>query len=196
MFIEVADFLKCPHDHDFQPCVVVPDKMEDRNVVSGVIGCPVCNSEFPIRCGRGIFGEAELLESPGTVDASVLLAVLGLSSPGGYLALVGSVVDCWHDLAGAAEVHVIGINAPAGLDEAEGLSLLDTAAEIPLKSSCVRGVVLSSGQTSKRWFDEATRIVLPGQRVVAVSESVPENNLEQIALGHGMWVGKKTHYSE
>lgn len=196
MFIEVADFLKCPRNHDFQPCVVVPDKMENRNVVSGMIGCPVCKSEFPIRSGRGIFGEAELVESPGPTDASTLQAVLGLTSPGGYLVLVGSVVNCWSDLAGAAEVHVIGINAPADIYDAQGLSLLDTSAEIPLKSSSVRGVVLSSGQTSRAWLSEATRIVLPGQRVVAVTESVPENKLERIARGGGVWVGKKTDYSE
>lgn len=196
MFIEVADFLKCPGAHEYQPCVVIPNDLEDRKVVSGVVGCPVCKGEFPIRYGRAIFGEAALVASPGEHDAATLQALLGLMSPGGYLVLVGSVVNCWRELGELAGTHVIGVNAPATLEGGEGLSLLDTPGEIPLKSSSVRGVVLSSAQTSGEWVKEAARIVLPGQRVVAVAETVVADNLEKVAAGQGLWVGKKMAYSE
>jgi hypothetical protein len=196
MFIEVADFLRCPQAHEFQPCVVVPTQMEDRIVASGTVGCPVCKAEFPIRAGRAVFGEAAVVESPGSHDAATLQALLGLMSPGGYVVMVGSVVSCWKELVELTDTHVIGVNAPAGVSEAEGLSLLDTAGEIPLKSSSVRGVVLSAAQTSEAWAQEATRIVLPGQRVVAVTERVVADNLEEVVAGHGLWVGKKTSYSE
>ena len=192
MFIEIADFLKCPQDHEFQPCVVIPNELEDRIVVSGMVGCPVCKDEFPIRSGRAVFGEAALVESPGANDAATLQALLALMSPGGYVVLVGSAVACWSDLVGLTDTHVIGINAPTGVNEAEGLSLLDTAGEIPLKSSSVRGVVLPSAQTNDFWLKEATRIVLPGQRVVAAAETVVAANLEKVVAGHGLWVGKKT----
>ncbi len=191
MFIEVADLLKCPEAHDFQPCILVPDSLEDRVVVSGVIGCPVCRREFPVKGGRAVFGDGPRPESPLPEGSEVLQALLGLMSPGGFIAIVGSAVSLWRDIA-IPDVHVIGVNAPASVSEEVGLSLVDTAGEIPLNASSVRGVVLSPAQVSDQWLAEASRIVLRGQRVVAITERVAPNQLEEVVSGHGLWVGKKS----
>ena len=35
MFIELAEFLRCPGDHEEEFCVVTPDRMEGRHIPTG-----------------------------------------------------------------------------------------------------------------------------------------------------------------
>jgi hypothetical protein len=56
----------------------------------------------------------------------------------------------------------------------------------------MRGAVLGPETTSPADLLEARRVVLPGQRVVALREDVePVAGLEGLARGDGLWVARR-----
>jgi uncharacterized protein YbaR (Trm112 family) len=60
MLLELTEVLRCPRDHEESFVVCVAYESEGRHVVRGVVGCPHCQAEFPIR--EGIL---DLREPPG-----------------------------------------------------------------------------------------------------------------------------------
>jgi len=190
MFIEVADFVRCPSDHAFEPCILLPLQMSERRVITGTMACPACKKEYPIENGRLLIGSGALIEEPDLTDPPTLQALLGLESPGGYIVLVGAVARHWKSLCELTGARAIGVNAPQNVTGEGELSLLEGSV-VGLNDSSVRGVVSSAAHCTEAWLAEAHRIVLPGQRVVVAAEHVPANSLHELATGHGLWVGQK-----
>lgn len=170
--------------------------MKGRDVIHGIVGCSYCHREFPILEGVVRFGEPPApagsttgpVPGPGDVQA-----LTGIMTPGGYVVLVGNASRLARDLVGLlGEVRVVAVN-PADLAiSAAGLSTLVSGDSIPLRTSMARAVVVGDDSASVAWMTEAARVVLPGLRVVALTESaeVPPG-LEPLASGKGMWVGQK-----
>jgi uncharacterized protein YbaR (Trm112 family) len=200
--------LRCPEAHREEMLVLSTGEMRDRMVRSGILGCPVCHKEYPI--ARGIVNfrrskERVSKESSGprpaylppsplpSADAATLQALLELSGPGGYVVLVGSAVRQAAALAGLmAGIHFVGINAPGDLDEQPTLSLLYATAQVPLRTSVARGVVVGADLATSPWLVEAHRVLLRGRRFVVENEE-PELpiGLEKLAAERGLWVGAK-----
>jgi hypothetical protein len=201
MFIELAELLRCPESHEQMPCVVAPDVMDGRRVVSGTIGCPICEVEHPIVEGIVGFGEDPLLGAASrsddlTVeelpDPNAVQALLNLADPGGYVALVGSGSRIAGDLSETVPgVHFVGVNPPPELRESGSLSLLRSPWVIPLKDASVRGVLVGREYVRSRWMDEAGRVLAANGRLVAVVDQLSAAGVHQLALGNGMWVGEK-----
>lgn len=201
MFIELAEILRCPSNHESMPCVVAPDEMKGRRVVSGTVGCPVCKVEHKIAEGIVGFGEDPLLgvgsrsddltveEMPNADDVQ---ALLDLGTSGGYVLLVGSGVRLAEALAAnTSDVHYVGLNPPPELRESESLSLLRSPQLMPLKDDSVRAVLVGREYVRNRWMDDAARVLLPKGRLLAVVDDLSPSGVRQLAVGNGMWVGEK-----
>jgi uncharacterized protein YbaR (Trm112 family) len=193
LFIELTDHLRCPADHDESFLVLLPSETADRSVRSGTLGCPVCNSEYPIREGVVQFvAPSERPGAPASVSAEALHAFLGLAGPGGYAALVGDVTALAAELAGLDRgVHFAAVAPVPGLAESRALSLIE-AGRVPFRTASLRGVVLGGGYGSDpRWVGDALRTVLPGLRVVGAGAPPVLDGLEILAAADGWWVGRK-----
>ena len=191
MFIEVTEYLRCPQAHDAEWLVLAADAMADRHVIRGTLGCPACQAEYAIRDGIVRFGAPPATPPPGPLPAAdVVQALIGLESPGGYVALVGSAASLTAGLQRSMPgVHFVIINASA--NPGGGCSMIETSAGLPLRDRVVRGVVLG-GEVAESLLAEARRVVLNGQRVVALSETIrPTDQLEELARGQGLWVGRR-----
>jgi hypothetical protein len=173
--------------------------MLGRMVRFGIVGCPVCRKEYLITNGIVDFGATEPFPPSKSPPASAgppavdLQALLELSGPGGFVALLGDAARHAAGLAGLmAGIHFIGINAPADVEELPVLSLLRTKTVIPLRQSIARGVVVGRDLATSVWLVEAHRILLRGRRFVALHET-PELpiGLEKLAVAQGLWVGEK-----
>ncbi len=201
MFIELAELIRCPAPHDETICVLASDEMDGRRVVRGMLGCPECKAEYPIVEGIVGFGEDPLLGGGSRSDdltveelprADHIQALLNLSTPGGYVALVGSAARLAKELAElAGEMRFIGINPPPELRETEYQSLLRSPIKIPLADSCVRGIVLGKEYQRNRWMNEAGRVLKTTGRLVAVCDVPSAPGVKQLAADGGMWVGEK-----
>ncbi len=169
--------------------------MVGRHVVSGTVGCPVCHNEYSIREGVLFLSEDETSASGGDVsaiDASGVLALLALQSPGGYVVLIGSASLLAPQLIEMMEaVHFVGVNSPEPESVSPSLSSITQSRVLPLRNSFCRGVVIGSEHCQPHWLEESARILLSGQRLVALAELDGVNGLETLAVGGGMWVGRK-----
>jgi hypothetical protein len=203
MFIELTDHLRCPGDHEEAFLVLLPSRMEGRNVIEGQLGCPVCGKTVDLQEGVVDFGgppprrpppppPAELGHTTGALTAEQAQTLLGLSGPGGYLALVGSVGRLAEGLAMLLpELQLIVVNP--GLDplpQGPSVSVL-LAPGLPLKASSMRGIVLGNG-LSEPWLRDGIRSVLRGLRIVG--EGTPpaeDDHIEVLAVAGEVWVGRR-----
>jgi uncharacterized protein YbaR (Trm112 family) len=191
MFIELTDLLRCPNPHDESFLVLLPDRMDGRSVRTGQLGCPVCGRTFDLTEGVFDAGGAPAASAENTgLGAENVSVLIGLSGPGGYLALVGPVASLWKDVARLNPgVALVAINPPKEVKDSAGISVV-RGGMIPLKSRSVRGVVLGKPYADDpAWTRDAARLVLPGLRVVGEGDQPPEDLIEVMASAGGVWVG-------
>jgi hypothetical protein len=202
--IELTEMLRCPEPHAEGFMVLSTGEMLGRMVRSGIAGCSVCHREYVIKDGVVDFGGGMGKADTGMVkpfplphcpvpDAPTLQALLDLSGPGGYVVLLGSAARHAVGLAALmGGVHFVGVNAPPDVEELPVLSLVRSAAAIPLRQTIARGVVVGADLARAPWLAEARRVLLPGRRWVVESESVelPEG-ITKLASGQGLSVGEK-----
>jgi hypothetical protein len=195
VFIELAEYLKCPSDHEDAFLVLATGAMKGRAIRYGTLGCPLCRAEYLVVQQTVRFGPRPEVPQPARPlpPADQVQALIGLESPGGYVALVGSASLLATDLAGLLRgVHFICVNAPADVTPSVTRSLVESTATIPLRASTTRGVVLGEEYATTPWLAEGARVLLRGQRVVVCNEELaPPDGLAAMASGQGMWVGRK-----
>jgi uncharacterized protein YbaR (Trm112 family) len=191
MFIELTDHLRCPAEHDESYLVLLPDRMEDRSVREGRLGCPVCGRTYMITDGvLDVGGAGSPDPGPTLLTAEAATAFIGLSGPGGYLVLVGGPAAAWRDVAERNYgVALVAVNPPADVRDEPGLSVLRGGA-LPIKSRSMRGVALGKPWgDDPAWVREAARVVLPGLRIAGEGQVPDETVIELMAATGGVWVG-------
>ncbi len=193
MFIELTDHLRCPADHAEQYLVLLPNRMEGRRVVSGDLGCPVCGRVVCVNNGIADFGDAGPSDGKTALSADALAALMGLSGPGGYVALAGGVTSLASDLAALLRgVHLVLVNPPVGTGDSETGSVI-RAGRLPLKSASMRGVAIGADLAPiETWVADAARVVLPGLRVVGEGGEPPATGMEVLGKAGEVWVAAPT----
>lgn len=205
MHIELTEMLCCPEPHREEYLVLSTSEMNGRMVWRGLVGCPVCHQEYEIVDGIVDFTQVSTgshpvavrrtppPESVAPIDAASLQALLDLGGPGGYVVLLGSAARHAVGLAGImGGIHFVGINAPADLEELPVLSLLQTAARIPLRQTMARGVVVGAEVATPAWLVEAHRVLLPGRRFVVERDAMAlPAGVTGLASAPGLIVGER-----
>jgi uncharacterized protein YbaR (Trm112 family) len=193
MFIELTDHLRCPADHDEAFLVLLPDRVEERSVRTGILGCPVCDRRFELHDGVLDMGDAPSTGAgPGRLTAEALAPLVGLNGPGGYLVLAGPPAALWRDVAALVPgVGLVAVNGPREVADEDGISVL-RGGRLALKTNSMRGVVLGSPYGGDRaWVQEAARVVLPGLRVVGEGPDPAPETIDLMASAGGVWVGTR-----
>lgn len=185
MHILLTDLLTCPRCGPEFGLILLGERIRDRRVLEGVLGCPNCREEYPVRNGFGDLrapprsplpepGEgpapAEGEEGEGEEAATRLAALLGVREGPGYLVLVGPVVRYAPRLAAMLdEIEVVPVGTgPRAWDEAPGMSRIAADSGLPFYSRRIRGVVLDGEGPAQAFLDEAVRVVGPGSRVAVL----------------------------
>jgi hypothetical protein len=193
MFIELVDALRCPNKHEESWLVASADRMEQRHIVDGALGCPVCAAEFPIRKGVVDFRRAtsgsrpERSEGPAlaAVQAMKLAALLLLTDAQGFAVLEGQWGAAAHELTAMVQTPLILVDPPEGISGTPGVSVIRCDEEITLASGSARGVAADTR------LESAIRIVRPQGRVVArVGVDVPAG-VKELARDDELWVGER-----
>ncbi|HEX9165264.1 MAG TPA: hypothetical protein VF862_05105 [Gemmatimonadales bacterium] len=189
MFIELTDHLRCPGDHDEAYLVLLPDEMDGRAVRRGVLGCPVCGWATTVQEGVVDFGGGGTDEPGSALTAGAILAFLGLSGPGGYVALAGAAGSEASALAQLMPgVRIIAVNPPSTAVADQPASVL-RAGRWPIKEASVRGVALAgSAAAEAAWVTAAARSVLPGLRIAVAGPRVDLPGFQLLATTDSAWV--------
>ncbi len=189
MFIELTDHLRCPENHPEAFLVLLPDRMEQRDVVAGHLGCPVCGWSTAWDGGIPDFGEPWLSAGRPAFDAPAAHAMLGIDGPGGWIALGGNAGVLAEPLMALLPgVSLALLNPPATARSVAGGSTID-GARWPLKQHAVRGVILGS-DVPDPWRDTAVSSTLPGLRVVG-SGDLPRTAAQVLGNVGGVWVVRR-----
>jgi len=211
VFLEVTEILRCPRVHDESFVVCVAYAMDGRQVARGVIGCPVCQTEYPITDGVADFTDVPAhrrTDAPtdesdtlarryagtpaGTLTAEATAAFLALGGRGGYVLLAGSAARLARDLAALVPgVHLLCVNAPLEVERVPECSYVASADGFPIKTAQVRGVVLGADCVAEPWLAEGVRVLLHGLRLVAEDERASPTGIVELARGAGVLVGEK-----
>ena len=227
MRIELAERLRCPSPHAPTPLILVSQLAVERELITGILGCPVCRLEARITDGdlhfapvavtaapvaavagdatagvggdatAGVAGDATAGVARGDLvpDLDRVIALLGLSEPGGAVLLTGRYATLAARLSALAEVSVVVMlptqRGPTPGAEGAGVSALHGLLErLPFTDGTFRGVALSAS-TPPSMVSEAVRTTSLGGRVLADVDVTPTQGLKELARDDQEWVAAR-----
>jgi uncharacterized protein YbaR (Trm112 family) len=182
MYILLTDALTCPRCGPDFGLLVLSDRMEERRVIEGSLGCPNCRSSYPIRNAAADLRAAPSAsaeatastESPdpvavdGDAEAPVRLAALmGLAGASGLAMVSGP--GARHAAAVSAlvpELEVVAVtDRPVDAEREPGVSRLAAGDALPFRDGALRAAALTGAAGDAR-LREALRVLAAGARLV------------------------------
>src|SRR4051812_44722043 len=136
MFIELVDSLRCPADHPPSSLVAAFDRIEDRDVIEGMLGCPVCRSEFRITKGE-LWLVTNAMPAPPTKalnpeeDGLRLAASLDLRHEVGFAILRGPWCALAAHISEVSPTHLVLLDPPLNLPRGLGRSVIHAGGTVP-----------------------------------------------------------------
>jgi len=170
MHLLLTDHLICPRCAGESGLILLAERMTDRRVESGALGCPQCRSQYPIRNGvadlriDGAAAPAETIE----LDAEAthrLAALIGVTEGPAFVLTIGLATESAAHLAAIVPgVEVISAGAEDG-GSAAGVSRILFDGRIPIRAGGVSGAAITVPAGTDILAD-ATRVLNPLGRLV------------------------------
>ena len=204
MHLLLTDRLCCPRCGPDFGLILLAERIEDRRVFEGRLGCANCREAFPVSAGFGdlrpppreSLGEPSPPPDPPSEEADVrMAALLGVTEGPGHLALLGQAAVHAAGLADMLDdVEFVGVGPLLrGAPERAGVSRLMAGSRLPFYSRSLRGVALDGSTLSL--VGEAMRATAPGGRVVvldadrAARKALEAEGMTIVLDGEGVLVG-------
>ncbi|HEY0024165.1 MAG TPA: hypothetical protein VGB24_14715 [Longimicrobium sp.] len=176
MYILLTDALTCPRCGPGFGLLVQADRLEERRVVEGRLGCANCRETYAIGGGvahlsLGSATGADVPADPPADDPEApvkLAALMGLAGARGLVMLEGPGGRHAAALATLVpEVEVVAVGAGSATPPAmePGVSRVRAGAALPFRDGAMRGAALTSGAGDDR-LREALRVLAPGARLL------------------------------
>lgn len=191
MFIELIDALRCPADHLPSSLVAAFDRIDDRDVVEGMLGCPVCRSEFAIR-GGALWMVANAMPAPATralnadEDGLRLAASLDLRGETGFAILRGSWCALADPIARISPTHLVLLDPPFGTLSGLGRSIVHAGGTVPFAPHTALGAAIDD---SERAFALASAVKVGGRVVGPTNVALPAT-VHELVRDERWWVGE------
>ena len=196
MFIELVDVLRCPNLHAETWLVLAAEVMEDRDVVSGTLGCPICHAEFRITDGVARFGETPVgvgaTDPPDENEALRLAALLDLGDSRGYAILLGDVGRHAPLLRATTDVQLMLVDPPPTVAMGFGISGLTLPATrtLPLAAGSARAVAVDENATPELLLN-AVPVLAPGGRLLSPVRLALPNGVRELARDDRQWLAER-----
>jgi uncharacterized protein YbaR (Trm112 family) len=172
----LTERLVCPRCGPPFGLVLLAQRVTERRVLEGSLGCPNCRERFPVSEGfadlrpppRDDLAEAAASASaPDPNETFRLAALLGITSGPARVLLLGSAMAHAQALVGLIpelEAVLVGPARLAG-PEQPGISRLAGGFRMPFQSMALQGAVVG-GAADVAPLAEVARVVAPGGRIV------------------------------
>ena len=177
MYLLLTDHLTCPRCGPEFGLILLAERIVDRRVLGGTLGCPNCRDRYPVREGfgdlrappRGKLATGLRLVENDPEGPSRLAALLGVARGPATVLLMGPVAaqaGALTDLVPELEVVALGAWL-AALSERPGISRLVATPGLPFRSGSLSGVVMEGeGPVA---LAEAARVLSPSSRLVVLN---------------------------
>lgn len=193
MFIPLVDVLRCVKPHDDTWLVASIERADDRDIVTGMLGCPICFAEYPIREGAVVFSEqapVPAYRTPSEHDAIRLAAALDLTDARMTAVLQGAWGTHAPILRGIAPAQLLLVNPPQGISSGDGVSIV-RADHAPIAHGAVNAVAVDAS-ASQAMIDSLRAALRAGGRMLGpVSVAIPEG-LSELARDDEVWVAERS----
>jgi uncharacterized protein YbaR (Trm112 family) len=189
--IQLTDILSCPRCGPEFGLILLADRIEERRVLAGTLGCASCQGKYPIRDGladlrapsdaAAASGAAvSALSAEDTTQRALRFAALmGVTEGPGVLVVIGpaaALAPRIAEIVPNVEVVAAG-DAAATLPEQAGVSRIVVGQHLPFYSKRIRGITLS-GAAADPLLEEAARAVGPVARLVL--EPAPDDAVTRL----------------
>ena len=194
MHLLLVDQMTCPRCGPEFGLILLADKMKERRVLDGQLGCSNCRSQYPLVDGCGDLrvpflsdpSEGFLGVSGELPKAMEIAALLGLTGGYGNVGLIGNLSGGIRDLIEiTTNFEFVGIHHEnddlsvyTAIDRENGIIC---GPRLPFRNECFRGVVVS-GREKQDCMMEVVRILASNGRL-AVWESTLESRDFLLQLG-------------
>jgi uncharacterized protein YbaR (Trm112 family) len=174
MLILLTDLLACPRCGPDFGLVLLADRIEERRVREGRLGCPNCREAYAIHGGAADLrlpgaAPADAEEAAPNPEAAVRLAALmGLAGFAGMALVAGPGAAHAGEVAGLVpEVEVIAVGAaPRGGSEPRVSRVAASPGRLPFRNGMLRAAALTGGEGGATVLHEALRVLAPSGRLV------------------------------
>jgi uncharacterized protein YbaR (Trm112 family) len=187
MHILMTDVMTCPRCGPAFGLILLADRVTERRVESGVLGCANCREQYPIRGGTARFTEASAeraADAAGATDMERLAALIGIAQGPATILIAGPAAEGAAAVAAMldnVEVAAIGGGA-AGAAGTGGVSRIDAADRLPLASGRMAGVALT-GAAAARLLEEGARVAsVTGRLVLEPAPADAAQRLERAGM--------------
>lgn len=199
MLPDLVSALRCIQPHEDSWLVAATYRKEGEHITEGVLGCPVCRAEYPVRGGVADFTRGTATDDArgggGVADSADeavrLAALLDLAEPRSPVLLAGDWATLLSRLGEMVSATWLLVNAspPAS---APPVSALRTAGALPFANGAAHAVALDAAATGDAGVVAgAVRALRPRGRLVApASAPLPEGVLE-LARDDRHWVAER-----
>lgn len=196
MLLDLLDLLRCPAGHEDTPLVSAVTRVDEREVVEGLIGCPVCHARYHVEGGVLVMGtdggagtDPAVLMADDPEETIRLAALLGLTEPGGLVLLAGGWSALAPSLARTFQVQVLVADPPLPI-LGGGVSTMRGAARVPLAPRALRAAALDEPALAEPFAGSLLHALRPrGRSAGPVSAPVPAF-LTELARDERHWVAE------
>ncbi len=175
MHLLATDRMSCPRCGPDFGLILLADRLEERRVLEGHLGCANCREQYPVRSGFGDLRpppRSPLVEPPPPPSddpegALRTAAFLGVTEGPGFLFLSGEPAGRAERIAAmVAGIEVIAEGeALRSSSETPGVSRILAGATLPFHSGSLRGAAIDGVEGFAR-LGEVARVLAVGARLV------------------------------
>jgi uncharacterized protein YbaR (Trm112 family) len=205
MHIELVETLRCPNPHEDTWLVAAVTRFDGRDIVDGVLGCPGCRAQYPVRAGvvdftgatgtseRAVEGREDDEPLPTPDELLRARALLALGDAGGVVLLGGRLGRFGPVLEDQVQVAALLLN-PTRTRPGERAfpSALRADDVLPVAAAALRGAWLDADTATPAMLAAAVRALRPGGRLVAPVTSPLPAGVRELARDAHEWVGEAT----
>lgn len=192
MFIPLVDLLRCRRPHEETWLVASIDQANDRDIVTGTLGCPICLAEYPIRDGVVVFDDAAVAArypAKGTRedDAVRLAAGLDLTDARMTALLHGAWGAYAPILRGLTPAQLLLVNPPLGIASGDGVSIIRANGAVPVARGTIAGVA-ADDDAADPLLASVVSTLRPGGRMLGrIGLPIPPG-IAELARDEEVWV--------
>lgn len=186
MHILLTDVLTCPRCGPEMGLIVLADRMHERRVVEGRLGCANCREEYPVhegvadlRAGPITGTREDVASDDGEPEdrAFRIAALLGIGRGTGVALIVGASPRLLDRVAALLpNAQVVGASAQEPSSTA-GAGWILHGPGLPFRDRSLRGVAVVDGTAAS--IGDAARILAPGAHLVL--DPAPEDGTHLVA---------------
>jgi uncharacterized protein YbaR (Trm112 family) len=197
VIVDLVDAMRCPEAHQPTALITAVDRLVGRSVMTGALGCPVCNARYPVVDGAAIFDptwyarlRTEAAVPPAQdADGIRVAALLDLTDSDGVVLLEGAMGAVGAPLRALTGTALVLLNPPGPVPAGGDLSVI-YGPVAPFAPGSLRGAAFSAAPTVEV-VASVIAAVRPGGRLMApLALPVPPGVAELARDAHG-WVGAR-----